>query len=152
MSDQTICVEHARFGALEVREDEIYHFGGLPGFPGADRFVLMRSQQASMFMWLVSLDVPELGFAVMDPTDYFPDYLPRLSSEHLKAVDAKAVEEIDVLAIASVRPDDVVVNLAAPLVVNAGTRRGRQVILEKGDYSTRQPILLKAPPPAASAR
>jgi len=152
MSDQTIQMEHARFGTLEIREEEIYHFGGLPGFPGADRFALMRAQQASMFLWLVSLDFPDLGFAVMDPTDYFPDYLPQLSPEHLKAVDAKGVEEVDVLAIASVRPDEVVVNLAAPLVVNAEARLGRQVILEKGDYATRQPILLKVPPPAVGSR
>ncbi len=150
-SMEAIEIEHARFGRIRVGPDELYRFDGIPGFPSAERFVLMQSKEPSLFMWLVSLDLPELAFPVMDPTAYFPDYGPEIAREHLDALRAKGPEDVDILAIVSARPGEVVANLAAPVVVSASSRRGRQLILEEGLYATRQP-LLPQPPSSGSGR
>ena len=91
-----IVVEHHRFGRLELDPGEVIHFGGLPGFPGADRFALLRHDRDSAFLWLVALDVPELAFVVTDPAQFFPDYGVAETPALRRSVDAKDQESLSV--------------------------------------------------------
>jgi flagellar assembly factor FliW len=133
-------VEHQRFGPIEVGAGEVIRFEGLPGFPEAERFALLRHDRDSAFLWLVSLDVLDLAFAVADPRHFFPDYQPALSPDQLASVDASRPEELELFAIATVREEAVTLNLTAPLLVNARAARGTQVVLADEAYSTRTPL------------
>lgn len=135
-------VEHERFGPIEVVGSEVLRFEGIPGFPEADRFALLRHDRDSAFLWLVSLDVLDLAFAVADPRQFFPDYQPKLSPEQLASVDASGPEELELFAIATVREKSVTLNLAAPLLVNARAARGTQIVLADETWSTRTPLPL----------
>lgn len=133
-------VEHERFGPIEVGDHEVLRFEGIPGFPEAERFALLRHDRDSAFLWLVSLDVLDLAFAVADPRQFFPDYQPTLTPEQLASVDASRPEELELFAIATVREESVTLNLTAPVLVNSVAARGTQIVLADETYSTRTPL------------
>jgi flagellar assembly factor FliW len=137
---EPVRVEHERFGPIEVGAGEVLRFEGIPGFPEAERFALLRHDRDSAFLWLVSLDILDLAFAVADPRQFFPDYRPVLSPDQLASVDADRPEELELLAIATIREGNVTLNLAAPVLVNARAARGTQVVLAEEAHSARTPL------------
>ncbi len=145
-----IVVEHLRFGRLEVAAGDVIRLEDLPGFPEARRFILLRHDRSSPFLWLVSLDVLDLAFVVTDPHLFFPDYAPALPEVALRAVQATSVNDVDLYAVANVRDGVATLNLAAPLLVHATAGIATQSILEAEEYSNREP--LPSPPrPGAGA-
>jgi flagellar assembly factor FliW len=149
MSDAKLVIETTRFGSLEVEESEAFRFGGVPGFPEADRFVLMQHDTDSVFAWMICLDVPDLAFVVADPWQFFPDYRPPLEPRHLKSIGVETPEDFELVCLVSFHGGEAALNLAAPVLINARERRAAQVILEADDLSVREPI--PAPEPAAQA-
>jgi len=151
-SGKRICVEHLRLGRIELPEAEVLRFDGVPGFPEARRFALLRHDAGSAFAWLACLDDPALAFAVVDPLELFPDYAPALGAAELAGVDAAGPGEVCLLAIANLSGGKALVNLAAPLVVNAASRRGAQVVLADERWPVRAAIapspVLRAEPPS----
>lgn len=141
----SLCIESRRFGRIEAEASDLIHFDGLPGFEQANRFLLLDHDRSSPFGWLVCVDTPELGFVVTDPRNFFPDYRPAIESRHWRRVDADAKTPVELLAIVALHDGAASLNLAAPLVVNPENRRAAQVILEGGDYSTREPLPEPAP-------
>ena len=142
----TVPLRSRRFGDHEVPVDRVLTFpDGLVGFPAARRFTLLEAARpGSPFRCLACLDLPDLGFVVCEPDVLWPGYLAELP---LPA--GVAAVEVVVLAIVTV-PDDptaMTVNLMAPLVVEAGTRTGRQLVLDTGRFTTRQPIFARETPP-----
>lgn len=137
---EAVTIEHRRFGHVEVLGADVLQFDGIPGFPDARRFALLRHDRESAFLWLISLDRPELAFVVTDPCQFFPDYDVRLSLPQLAAVDAERSEEVELYAIVTVREGATTLNLAAPLVICAARGRGAQLILDQGRHSTREPL------------
>ncbi|MCP3983639.1 MAG: flagellar assembly protein FliW [bacterium] len=135
-----VVIDHQRFGRLEIPADQVLAFDGLPGFDDARRFVLLRHDRDSAFLWLVSLDRSDLAFVVTNPQQFFPDYSPTLSRSQLDAVETQKPDGIELLAIATVRESGTTLNLAAPLLVNGTAGRGAQVILEQSHHSTRQSL------------
>jgi flagellar assembly factor FliW len=149
---ERICVDHGRVGRIELREADVIHFDGLPGFPEARRFALLRHDERSFFAWLACLDDPGLAFTVVDPLELFIDYAPALGAEHLVLVGAKEPGEACLLAIANLSRGGAFVNLAAPLLVNVRTRQAAQVVLAGERWPVRAMLPVARPeggPPSA---
>ena len=134
MEEGWIEVQHMRVGAFRVREGDLLRFPGLPGFPDACRFALLRHDERGPseqpFSWLACVDDDELAFAVTDPRAFAPDYDPDLPPGVLAELDAAERESLTILTIANLATEPPRLNLAAPLVLNLDNRRGAQVILE----------------------
>lgn len=140
-----------RFGSYEVPADRVVELAdGLVGLPHVRRFALLEpAQDGSPFRYLVSFDEPELGFLVCDPEAFFPGYAGRLPRS------AGVGPESAILTIVTVPAEArrMTANLMAPLVIDARTRAGRQVVLESGGWSTRHPLLaVPEPAPGAETR
>ncbi len=144
-----IDITHQRVGTFRMREDDVIHFEGLPGFSHARRFALLHHDAPSRFSWLACLDDLALAFPVADPRDFFASYDPAVPQRALDAVGARERSDIVVLAIANLRRDPPRLNLAAPIVLHPGLRRGIQAILEDEPRSTAEPIPVA--PAAASS-
>lgn len=130
---------------LAVGADKVIEFPeGLVGFPAARRFVLLEPHRpAGPLRWLLCLDDPELGFAVAEAKALFPDYHldPALVAG---AVGAEGEEAVVLVVLTIPRgPGQMTANLLAPLVIGARSRRGRQVIVDNGLYSTRHPVFAR---------
>ena len=127
-----------RFGTVEFDGADVLQIeGGLVGMPALRRFVLFEAKPGSPFSWLQSLDEPSMAFLVADPDRYVPDYGGEVARRCPEITDAV------VLATATVpsgRPNDTTLNLSGPIVVDAATRRGRQMVLEDSAYTTRHRV------------
>jgi flagellar assembly factor FliW len=137
-----------RFGDIEFNDDDIVHFPeGLIGFPNSREYVLLCAKPGSPFRWLQSLDEPALAFLCTDPIHYVPDYAPTLSERHARDLGMTVDTARLVLCTAAIpkgKPEDMTLNLAGPIVVNAEVRRGRQIVLEDGAYTIRHRVFPQA--------
>ncbi len=137
---EIVTIEHRRFGKLEIPEPDVLRFEGLPGFPEARRFALLAHDRGEVLAWLVSLDDAGLAFVVTDPWQFFPDYAPALGESALQRLGARSRDDVEVLVMVSVRDGQPTLNLLAPLVLCAPSRRGAQWILDDDRLSPRQPL------------
>lgn len=132
-----------RFGEIEVADDRVLEFPeGLLGFPTARRFAMIDSHDTGVYYWLQSLEDPSLAFLSVVPWSFFPDYEPELSDDAQEALSIEIQDDAIVLCLLTVQrgQESITANLLGPLVVNAHTRVGRQVVLAESGYPVRAPL------------
>lgn len=131
MVQKTGKIIHSRVGPLTVEEGRLIFFPkGLMGFENQREFALVRVREGSAFFLLQSSSEPSLGLMVADPYVYVPDYRIRIGSAEQDLLRLKSIREAVVLVTVTIppgRPEDAVLNLAGPLVINVRMRRGVQV-------------------------
>jgi flagellar assembly factor FliW len=95
------------------------------------------------YFWLQSIDDPSLAFLSVVPWAFFPDYEPVIDDVEQSALGLERAEDAMVLCLLSVQrdTDKITANLLGPLIVNANTRRGRQVVLAESGYPVRAPLV-----------
>jgi flagellar assembly factor FliW len=142
-------VQTSRFGGIEVEETRVIHFPeGLLGFPEHKEFALLEDKPGSPFFWLQSMDSPDLAFVLTNPFFFKKDYLQDLSADERRPFVGEKGEEMVLFTLVSVplgHPEQASTNLLGPLVIDAGSRKGRQVVLPHAGYSHRH-LLFDAPP------
>ena len=103
---------------------------GLVGFEAQRDFALVRLREDSAFFLLQSCTDPQLGLMVADPYVYVPDYRIKISTAEQELLRLKNIREAVVLVTVTIppgKPEDAVLNLVGPLVINIRLRRGMQV-------------------------
>ena len=137
-------VTTARFGLLDVDPDLVLTFpDGLIGFTHCRSYIVVRHQDTSAFRWLQCLDEPRIAFPIVEPGEFCDDYAPTISDADARALELSGDAPILLFTIVTVpprSPRDMTANLLAPLVINGLTRRGRQVIVQDEQYTTRHKI------------
>lgn len=131
------------FGELDLQEEEVVDIpGGLLGFEGSTRFLIMDDEGIAPFRWLQSVDTPELAFAAINPLLFRHDYRIPVTRELLSLIGHEPEHDVLILAIAvlSRDPRHITANLAGPIVVNAQTMTGAQAILDTRRFDTRAPV------------
>ncbi len=139
-STQTMTVVTNRFGKVTFTESDVFVFPwGLPGFSDLRRFLALSLAEQPNFVWLQSLEDPNIALPAADPWQLFPDYEPRMPSYATEALELHSAEDFTILCIVVVTKDaeEMTMNLMAPVVLNLKTRRARQVMLENSAYSVR---------------
>jgi flagellar assembly factor FliW len=134
-----------RFGTVEIAEDQvIYVPGGLIGFPGQKRYVLLEHKKGSPFVWFQAVDEEDLAFLLIDPLLCKPDYEFRISPEDRRALELPdSCEGMQTLVIVNIAPGDsmeITANLLGPVVMNVKKKLARQIVLYQSSYLTRFPI------------
>lgn len=145
-------IESQRFGSLEINEEELLSFPtGVIGFPNEHRFALVPHHGSGYIAWLQSATTPELAFPVVSAHAFgeqYPDVsVAGAASE--AGVDGPEDSLAVMVVLCALSGQPATVNLLAPIVVNATTRHGAQVILEGTRFSTRELFVL---PDAARAK
>jgi flagellar assembly factor FliW len=117
---------------------------GIPGFPGSRRFVLTDLSEDGSFQLLQSLDEHEVAMVVSVPWPFFPDYAPELGDEETRELELAAPNEAIVFCPVTLDQEATTVyfNLLGPFIVNARTRKGRQVVLADATWPLRAPLPL----------
>lgn len=139
-------IKTTRFGEIEVDENNAIHFTeGLPGFQDKKDFVILEHKPGSPFLWLQSMDTPDLAFVMINPFLVKSDYLQDLSTEEEALLKSENCEEIIVFSLVSIpkgKAEKATANLMGPIVIESKSRNAKQVILANSGYSHRQPIIL----------
>ncbi|WP_158291408.1 flagellar assembly protein FliW [Desulfosporosinus sp. Sb-LF] len=126
-------------------EPRIFHFPqGIPGFETHHDFRFFPEEDA-MLAQLISVQEEKIGFILMRPEAYFPEYLKGLDvdEESIKVLNVHADMPVDVWVILTLHRQDMAkttANLRAPILFNTVDRIGMQVIFNDDRYPSRQPI------------
>jgi len=124
---------------------EITFPAGLPGFPDAHRFVVAPWGPAgSPFLLLSSMEDADVGFVVVPPWVFYPEYDFELDSGTAERLALAGAEDAVVFAVVTLReqPEDSTLNLLGPIVVNRFTHEAAQVVLPSAGYSVRAPLAI----------
>lgn len=139
------------FGDLKIHGPDILTLPyGLVGMPGRRRFCVVDRDEEIPFRWLQSLDDPDFALPVIAPSVLFTRYQVTVHEAEMAAMGITADKDALILAIvtASMVPEEVNVNLQAPLVINRHSGLGKQVIIMNGKYTAHEDVLkvLKSAP------
>lgn len=146
--EDKIVVKTSRFNEIVVEPGEVVHVqGGLLGFSGLERFVLINNPEQAPFMWLQCIDDGELAFVVVDPFIFFPGYKIAAKRDDLEPIGISRIDEATILTIVTIpmNPRDITANLRGPLVFNVEKREGKQLVLIDDRYHTKHYLLHDIP-------
>jgi flagellar assembly factor FliW len=136
----SLVIESSRFGRVEIDPARVVEFpDGLIGL-GGSRYALLAADADSPFLWLQSLEDPELALPVTDPNRFFTSFSVQLDdqeAERLGLDDTSAVA-VYVTVRAAEELEDFTANLKAPILVSSGT--GHQVINQSPGCVLRAPL------------
>ncbi|MCX7982223.1 MAG: flagellar assembly protein FliW [Syntrophales bacterium] len=151
---------HTRFGDWEIDEEKIiYMEGPILGFDKVREYALIPVGDGIPLFCFQAVYEPTVAFFVVEPKIFCPSYAPDIE-KICRELDILSDEELVVLSIMTVRenPFSVTINLRAPLLINARTKKGRQVVLEEDKYPVRYAIEIEkkgkettSQPPSCSA-
>ena len=134
--------ETKNFGKISFEpESELEFPCGLPGFEERRRFVAVWLPGTDPLVYLQSLDEPGLCFITMPIHAVDPQYRLRVSDEDLERIglapasQPRIGDDIQCLAVLSLRETGPTVNLLAPIVVNPRNRQALQAVAQDSDYS-----------------
>ena len=128
-------------GEVEVAEDKIINFVQGPlAFEDYKKFFIIDSEENDFpFKLLQSAEEESLGFILIDPFTFKPDYDIELNEDVLQELEIEKPEDILVFVFLVIpdKVEDISANLVAPIIINAEKRLAKQVILDGTDYETK---------------
>lgn len=127
----------------EVKENNVITFHwGILGFENCKRYVIISLEEVWPFEWLLSVDNPAIGFPVINPLTFCPDYAPNIPKEELEALEIDEPSEAEMFCIATIGSDPAkaTANLKGPIIVNTAKNLAKQFVLGDETYSVHQPI------------
>jgi len=140
MTTQTITLESTRFGTLEIPHEAVVEFpNGLIGL-GGHRYALLAREEDATFIWLHSLDDPDLALPLTNPWRFFSAFEVELSDDEAErlGVDDAGDTTVYVTVRAAETLEDFSANLRAPILITHG--KGFQVINQAPDAPVRAPL------------
>ena len=124
-------VIETRLGSQNISLDKVIHFPrGLIGFEREQEFTLLQMRDDLPFLMLQSINTPNVGLLVTDPYTFYPEYLIEIGDAEQKILKVENREQLTVLVTVFVppnRPEDTVMNLSGPILINHELKIGLQV-------------------------
>jgi len=126
------------------KDDLIISFPtGLVGFPELHSFRLFEPADGYPLKFLQSVERSEVYFTAIDAAAVKPDYTLDLNEDDAAFLAIEKPSDALVLALVVIPADprQMTANLAGPLVINAQSRQGRQIILNTEQYPLKYPVI-----------
>jgi len=134
-------VNTIRFGEVEAAEDKVVHFAdGIPAFEDEHEFVIVPYDEESPYVFLQSLNTPDLAFLMTVPFVFFPDYEFELDDDNQAKLDLYKQEDMLIYTLITVndgKVQEMTANLMAPIVMNTANMQARQIVLDRSNYTTK---------------
>ena len=134
------------FGEINLSEDKIITMErGMFGFEEYKKYTILDDSEKEgrpNVSWFQSVEEPGLAFSVINPMAVMEDYNPIVEDELLKGLGEITEENIVVLLPLTVPQEvtNMTANLKAPIIINADTRKGAQVVVENEEYEIKYKI------------
>lgn len=133
------------YGKLELEEQQIYRFEtGVVGLPDIKEYALFPMEGTPFFV-LHALE-EEMSFVLLPANQALEDYSFQLNGEMTDMLGVQSPEEVAVLLVVNIAPDQLYVNMLAPVLLSPHSLRGCQYIIRDQDLPIRQPLLRKEGP------
>ena len=130
-----------RFGEIEIAAEEVICFNdGIPGFEEEHEFLVIPYDEESPFVFLQSVQTPELAFLMTSPFVFFPEYQFEIDDATIEKLEINREEDIQIYSLLTLPAKNIkfmTANLLAPVVINQINRAAKQVILDQSQYTTK---------------
>ena len=137
-AENRIMMQTSRFGEIAVDPARVISMvSPFLGFPESMRFMLKAHGPNSPFMWLQSLDNPQLAFVVIRAALLDLRVKLEIPRQILKNLRVTSDNDKDILLILTIpkdNPREMTANLLGPIVLNSGERLAAQVVLDPQKY------------------
>ncbi len=123
-------IKNKQFGEIEFENERVIKFEeGILGFEELKQFLLV-SEKDGFFLWLISIDQPEI---------IFPLFSIKLLQE-----EYKAESELEPYGIVNLDkdPQNISINLKAPVLINHDDKIGLQRIIDNEEYCIDYPLFV----------
>jgi len=125
--------------------DFIIHFpAGLIGFPEVKDYRLLEPNDAYPLKFLQSVDQPELSFVAMDVAAIKLDFHASLRPEDAELLELTDPKDAIMIALVVIPEnegtDEMVANLAGPIVINKNNKKAVQLVLDTDKYPLQHPL------------
>ncbi len=144
MAQQEEIIIPTRLGKRVIDPSKIIHFPrGLAGFEGLHQFILLQIRPDAPMLILQSMDNEHIGLLVADPFSFLKDYEIKLNDGEQGILQITSTEQVAVLVTASIpknTPEEIVLNLTGPILINHAAHIGLQVPQSEIDGSVRIPL------------
>ncbi|WP_203245944.1 flagellar assembly protein FliW [Sporosarcina beigongshangi] len=130
-------------GKLTFEPDQTWNFPkGIPGFEDDKQFILLPIEGNDIFRVLQSTQTPTAAFIVVNPYTLIEDYSFDIDEPTIDLLSIESEQDIFVLSVITLKEpfDSSTINLQAPLIFQAKTKKARQMILNDKKFSLRHPI------------
>ena len=132
-----------RFGRFDINDGAALRFpDGVAGLAHLEWFAILKRRADSVFLWLQSLDDPDVALPIVLPWAFHWDYEIELPDGELRLLGVSSADQLSIYCLVDVGDEmrSATVDLAAPLVINDETHVGRQLRHAGGGYSSRDPL------------
>ena len=118
------------------------HFPTPPLGLAAEEFLLTPVESTRGLFTLRATDEESLRLFLLDPTEYFSEYLPRARRALAKAADSD-LTDVAVLVVLNPgeRGERPTANLLAPVLIDVAEGLGVQTVLDSDEWSLRAPLV-----------
>lgn len=130
-------------GLVQIQEEQVIDLvGGFYGFEEFHKYALLDAEQEP-FIWIQSLDDPNLAFIGIDPFLFRPDYELDIDDSLLKPIEAESPKELLVFALVTIPPtgNPITANLQGPLIINKKNKKAMQAVMSDGKWKTKHDII-----------
>jgi len=134
-------INTSNFGEIAFEPNQVIQFpDGLPGFEDEKEFVLLNNYDTEdpvPFMWLQAAKNPDLALVVAIPFFLKPTCEFELPEDAVNRLKISEPAQVGIYTICKVADmvEDLTFNLASPIIINATTRIGEQVVLDNSPYT-----------------
>ena len=115
---------------------------GLPGLEDHHRFYLEPIPNNRLFLLLQSAEDEQVGMVLVDPLPFFPDYHVEILKIDMYDLAMDSEEDILTLSTVTFNEEEMYTNLAAPILINLKTKRGKQIIMPHRVNDMRTPLMV----------
>lgn len=130
-----------RLGRQAVDLDKVIHFPrGIIGFEDRKNFTLLQIRPGVPFLVLQSMEDPGLGLLVADPYGFMPEYTLKIGDAEQKMLRIESRDDIAVLVTVAIppgKPEETVISLTGPILINHAARLGMQVPQTELEYPSK---------------
>ncbi|WP_342512995.1 flagellar assembly protein FliW [Sporosarcina sp. FSL K6-1522] len=130
-------------GNIEIKPDQTWSFPkGIPGFEDEKQFALLSIEGNDIFQVLQSTQTPTIALIVANPYTLIEDYSFDVDEPTINLLDINSEQDVFILSVISLKEpfESSTINLQAPLIFQATTKKARQMILSDTKFSLRHPI------------
>jgi flagellar assembly factor FliW len=124
-------IQNKQFGEIEYEPNSIINFeDGILGFEDLKKFILV-AEKDGYFFWLTAVDEPEIVFPLFSINMLQEEY------ENDSEMEPFGIVKLDK------DPQNMSINLKAPVFINHDDRTGYQRIIDNEEYPVDYPLFVK---------
>ncbi len=136
-------IQTKAMGIVPILDKQIINLSqGFYGFGQYNAFALIDALQKP-FIWVQSMDKPDLAFLAIDPFLFRPDYEINVDDSFLTPLEVDSPSDVLVFVLVTIPPngEPITANLQGPLIINRKNNRAIQAILTDPRWQTKHDLI-----------